>query len=480
MSKVSEGDSHTIHAHRRLAMLALQGSDLAVVLSVLGFLLLQEPNLAEAGLRHPTWGLVGWLIGSLIVWHIALIGANAYRSHRLERRFSIIEILNGSSVGALGSAALALLFQPNIIRLEVIVHVWWISTLLIVAFRMLLWQILILLRDRGRNLRLAVVVGSGPRTGELIRQIYEAQTGIRVVGYVDDDDRGHAAGIAGVDYLGTLDDLPRVLASRVIDEVFVALPMRSYYDAAAKALRSCEEQGIQVRMPCDPFASGICLQRVDLVNGRPILSFVPSGVSYWYLLTKRLMDMAVSLAGLLLLAPLFLVVAVLIKLDSPGPVFFLQQRIGMNKRPFWLFKFRTMRPDSEAMQAALEHLNESDGAAFKIREDPRVTRLGRALRRWSIDELPQLVNVLLGEMSLVGPRPLPMRDVERFKLDWQRRRFSARPGITCFWQVSGRSSIPFDQWMELDMEYIDRRSLLLDLSILLRTIPAVLVRRGAY
>ena len=153
---------------------------------------------------------------------------------------------------------------------------------------------------------------------------------------------------------------------------------------------------------------------------------------------------------------------------------------GMNKRLFPMLKFRTMHVNSEAMQSQLEHLNDADGPVFKIHDDPRVTRFGRFLRKSSIDELPQLFNVLVGHMSLVGPRPLPLRDVERFKLDWQRRRFSVRPGITCLWQVCGRSSIQFDQWMELDMLYIDRRSLLLDLKILLQTIPAILKKTGAY
>jgi lipopolysaccharide/colanic/teichoic acid biosynthesis glycosyltransferase len=173
-------------------------------------------------------------------------------------------------------------------------------------------------------------------------------------------------------------------------------------------------------------------------------------------------------------------VAILIKLDSSGPAFFVQKRVGMNKRQFPLIKFRTMQLNSEAMEAQLEHFNEAAGPVFKIRDDPRVTRLRRSLRRWSIDELPQLFNVLVGHMRLAGPRPLSLRDVERFALDWQRRRFSARPGITCLWQVGGRSSLGFDEWMELDRRYIDSRSLLLNFKILWQAIPAVLHKTGAY
>jgi exopolysaccharide biosynthesis polyprenyl glycosylphosphotransferase len=235
-----------------------------------------------------------------------------------------------------------------------------------------------------------------------------------------------------------------------------------------------------VHMPCDLFLPGISVVYVDVIEGMPIFSLAASPVSHWYILLKRVIDVAVAGSLLMLLAPLFIAVALLVKLDSPGPALFVQKRVGMNKRLFPLIKFRTMRHNSEAMQAQLEHLNESGGATFKMRDDPRVTRLGRFLRRSSIDELPQLVNVLAGHMSLVGPRPLPLRDFERFKEDWQRRRFSVRPGVTCLWQISGRSSLSFEQWMELDMLYIERRSLLLDLKILLRTIPAVLLRSGAY
>jgi lipopolysaccharide/colanic/teichoic acid biosynthesis glycosyltransferase len=187
----------------------------------------------------------------------------------------------------------------------------------------------------------------------------------------------------------------------------------------------------------------------------------------------------VSSVLLILLSPLFLLVGLLIKLSSNGRVFFSQERVGLNKRQFRIHKFRTMVPNAEKMLAELESLNELSGPVFKIRNDPRLTSIGKYLRRTSIDELPQLYNVLKGDMSLVGPRPLPVRDYEGFNEDWQRRRFSIRPGITCIWQVNGRNSIPFDQWMEMDMRYVDEWSLWLDFKILARTIPAVLRGSGA-
>ena len=196
-------------------------------------------------------------------------------------------------------------------------------------------------------------------------------------------------------------------------------------------------------------------------------------------MVKRLLDIMLSVALLLIFSPLLLVTAVLIKISSPGPLFFVQERVGLNKRKFRLFKFRTMIPDAEKRQSKLEHLNEASGPVFKINNDPRITPIGKFLRKTSIDELPQFINVLKGDMSLVGPRPLPVRDYSGFDHDWHRRRFSVRPGITCLWQIKGRSAIPFEKWMELDMEYIDHWSLWLDFMILARTIPAVFKGSGA-
>ena len=195
-------------------------------------------------------------------------------------------------------------------------------------------------------------------------------------------------------------------------------------------------------------------------------------------LVKRAFDVSISLTLLLILAPLFAAIALAIRLTSPGPILFVQERVGLNKRLFRLCKFRTMIPDAEEKLAELESLNEVNGPAFKIKQDPRITPIGAFLRKHSLDELTQLINVLRGDMSLVGPRPLPVRDYRGFTEDWHRRRLSVRPGITCLWQVGGRNSIPFERWMELDMQYIDQWSLLLDFKILLKTIPTVLKGSG--
>jgi exopolysaccharide biosynthesis polyprenyl glycosylphosphotransferase len=194
---------------------------------------------------------------------------------------------------------------------------------------------------------------------------------------------------------------------------------------------------------------------------------------------KRVSDIIISAIALIFLAPFFAIVGILIILDSRGPIFFVQERVGYNKRRFKLYKFRTMTSDAEEKQKEIEYLNEASGPVFKIKDDPRVTKIGKILRKTSIDELPQFFNTLAGEMSLVGPRPLPIRDYELFEENWQKRRLSVKPGLTCLWQISGRNALPFDKMIELDMEYIDNWSLLLDLKILVKTIPAVFRGTGA-
>ncbi len=210
-----------------------------------------------------------------------------------------------------------------------------------------------------------------------------------------------------------------------------------------------------------------------------VISFYTGGMHGWPVVVKRTLDFCLSYVLLVLFSPMFLVTGLLIKVTSPGPVFFAQERVGINKRRFCVYKFRTMIADAEQKLSVVEHLNEVSGPVFKIKDDPRINAIGKFLRRTSIDELPQLFNVLKGDMSLVGPRPLPLRDVDGFGKDWQRRRFSVRPGITCLWQVNGRSDLPFESWMELDMRYIDQWSLWLDLKILAQTLPAVVRGSGA-
>jgi exopolysaccharide biosynthesis polyprenyl glycosylphosphotransferase len=265
-----------------------------------------------------------------------------------------------------------------------------------------------------------------------------------------------------------------------VDEVFVALPVDRYGPEVNAIVRLYEEQGIIVRIQTDLFTRNVARTRVDELNGTPVVTIHAGLPDGWQTRFKRLLDMCGSFMLLTLLTPLLACVAVLIKLDSAGPVFFRQERVGLNRRRFQLFKFRTMAQDADQQQAALEHLNEAGGPVFKIKDDPRITPLGKFLRQFSIDELPQLVNVLRGDMSLVGPRPLPIRDVERMDTHWHNRRFSTKPGLTCLWQINGRSNVNFDRWVRVDLDYIDRWSLGLDLKILMKTVPVVFKGAGAY
>jgi exopolysaccharide biosynthesis polyprenyl glycosylphosphotransferase len=277
-----------------------------------------------------------------------------------------------------------------------------------------------------------------------------------------------------------VEQLNAVIATQPVDEVLVALPMDKHNSLVETIVRQCEEQGIIVRVRTEMSQLQVARSYVDELEGVPVMTIQSGPADSWQFITKRVIDIVGSAVLLLALAPLFAIVALLIKFDSPGPILFAQERVGYNKRRFKVFKFRTMVATAEKQQHVFEHLNEVEGPVFKIKKDPRITRIGAFLRRFSIDELPQLINVLKGDMSLVGPRPLPVRDVERIDVTWQKRRFSIKPGITCLWQVNGRSDIGFNEWVRMDLDYIDKWSLGLDLLILVKTIPAVLRGPGAY
>lgn len=326
-------------------------------------------------------------------------------------------------------------------------------------------------RRHGRNLRNAIVVGRAASGLELASRLMRgSDLGYLVAEVVDVSANGEAS---------ALERVTEILDTRPIDEVFVSLALDRDQALIRAIIALCEEQGVTIRLLSNVVDLFLARARMDEIDGRPVLSIFSGPPDSVMLGIKRLLDIVVALTALLLLAPLLAVLALLIKRDSPGPVIFAQERVGLGGRRFRCYKLRTMVCDAEQRQAELEHLNEATGAVFKIKDDPRITRVGRFLRRQSLDELPQLVNVLKGDMSLVGPRPLPVRDVLRFGERGARRRFSVKPGITCLWQVHRREP-DFAEWIKSDMEYIDNWSLQLDLQILVKTIPAVLTGRAAY
>jgi len=326
-----------------------------------------------------------------------------------------------------------------------------------------------------------VIIGTGERAQNFARKVKKTpELGYKIIGFIDDPWSGFLKFQGnGWRHLGGLNDFQEILRKNVIDEVVLSLPVKSHYDKICAIINLCEQQGIIIRFLSDLFDLKIAKSYIDNLDGTPLLTLHTVPVEQWHLVVKRVLDVTVSSIALLLLLPLFILVSVLIKLDSRGPVFFIQERVGLNKRRFKLFKFRTMIQDAEQLRDQLAKLNEVSGPVFKIKNDPRLTRVGKWLRRLSIDELPQLINVFIGDMSLVGPRPLPLVDYNGFNKEWYNRRFSVRPGITCIWQVNGRNNISFERWMELDINYIDNWSLLLDLKIILKTIPAVISCTGA-
>ena len=323
-----------------------------------------------------------------------------------------------------------------------------------------------------------LIVGSGPRALDAYYRLGGARpNGFRVLGFVDSSD-GQMAPEVRSRLMGDLGALEQILMGHAVDEVLIALPVRSRYAEIQRVIEICERGGVQARYLTDVFQHR--RNGKQHTSAEPFSS-VPAHVSSENdrLVVKRWLDLTVG--GLLFVAalPVLAVAALAIKLTSPGPILFPQERYGLNKRRFKMYKLRTMVVGAEAQQELLEARNEATGPVFKIRADPRITPVGRVLRRLSIDELPQLINVLRGDMSLVGPRPLPIRDVSRFSQPALMRRFSVYPGITGLWQVSGRSELGFDDWIRLDLQYIDEWSFQLDLRILLRTVPAVLHGKGA-
>lgn len=417
-------------------------------------------------------------VALVLSWYAAFAAQGLYTSHRLGSRFKeLIEIGRAVVVCSVSLLIVAEIGHWPTIKIRTTAGFGLLSFLLISSIRMALRYNLRRLRERGHNVKSLLIVGGGARGRAFAKHIRRRHDlGYRILGYVDNDP-GYTNGTR---YLGTIEDLPRLMSTEIIDEVTIALPIKSHYSQIERVVGLLEEQGITAHVLSDLFPQKLARAHSVDFDGMPIVTLGSVPPFSWRTEAKRLMDLSVSLIMLFASAPVLLAAAIAIKLDSTGPIFFIQERVGFNKRRFRMIKFRTMAVDAEARMKELEHLNEKQGTPiFKIKNDPRITRVGRWLRKTSIDELPQVLNVLFGDMSIVGPRPLSVRDATRMEEAWQKRRFSVKPGLTCLWQVSGRSNLSFEQWMQLDLEYIDRWSLGLDASILLRTIPAIVLARGA-
>lgn len=417
----------------------------------------------------------------LFVWHFCFKIYGLYYSNRLRNVNEVLKHI----VKAVGSSSIALLIVAQLgdwqtVTLWTVLNFCLIGISFISGLRMCVYYISRTFRRRGINTKSLLVIGGGSRAEHLIRKITgKSELGYNVLGYLDSAPLYSGKSVAGLPWLGKFEDLPKIINSDVIDEVAIALPIKSQYVQIKTAIAQLEEQGIMVHLLSDFFPHHLARIQPQNFQGMPLLSLQSTPAFCWRTEVKRLIDFLISAIILVIGAPLFALIAVLIKLDSRGPVFFVQERMGYNKRRFYMIKFRTMVTDAEARLKEIEHLNEKEGPIFKISNDPRITRVGKYLRKFSLDEFPQLINVLLGDMSLVGPRPLSMRDALNLEETWQKRRFSVKPGMTCLWQISGRSNLSFQEWVELDLEYIDTWSLQLDWWILMRTVPAVISARGA-
>jgi exopolysaccharide biosynthesis polyprenyl glycosylphosphotransferase len=348
----------------------------------------------------------------------------------------------------------------------------------LVSERFAIYGLLRLARRFGRNTRNVLIIGSGPRAASVSDRIsHNPQWGLRVVGYLDDSEVPVASRVP-TEGIRKIVDIRSILRDEIIDEVVIAVP-RSMFTSISPVVTACGEAGIPFTLLSDIFGDYLPPPAITRFGPFPALRFAAIHHNPTSIAVKRAVDVLGAAVGLAIALPVIGAAALAVKLTSPGPAFFRQTRAGLFGRRFRLMKLRTMVNDAEMQRAALAHLNEMSGPVFKIRDDPRVTPVGRWLRRTSLDELPQLWNVLRGDMSLVGPRPaLPLETVQY--QTFERRRLSMRPGLTCLWQVGGRNRVSeFDDWVRMDLEYIDTWTLALDLRILLQTIPAVLRATGS-
>ena len=355
-----------------------------------------------------------------------------------------------------------------------------LNTFIFLSLRFFLREFLKFVRRRGYNYRNILIVGRNNRAEKIVNRIEKStEFGLRIIGFIDEgNNNNNHEFLKKYKCLGNLDALENIIRGNVVDEVFILLPIKSFYSKIEDILRVCEYTGVEVKISTDLFNLGLAKSSVFYYDDVPVIDLYSSPKMNLQFIIKRVLDIFVSMILLVLFAPIVAVICLLIKITSKGPIHFKQTRLGYNGRPFSCIKFRTMVEDAEKLKDELIAFNEMDGPVFKMKNDPRITKMGSFLRKTSLDELPQLINVLKGEMSLVGPRPPLPEEVNLYDLK-DRRRLSMKPGITCLWQINGRNTISFEKWMELDRKYIDQWSLWLDLKILLKTIPAVLKGSGA-
>ncbi len=392
----------------------------------------------------------------------------------------VYSLMTGTATGIILMVfVIVFLFRPLFYSRLVFFYGGVLITIFLSASRLAKRMLRDRLRRRGLGVDRLLIVGVGEVGRTVMRHVVARPVlGYHVVGFVDDDPEKAGTDIGRFRALGNTANIPRLIKEMAVDEVIITLPWM-YHRKIVSIIAQCEREQVRVRIVPDMFQMTLSHLDVEDLGGIPMIGVRDISIGRTQMLVKRAMDVTVALIGLILLLPFFALLALLIKLDSDGPVFFTQIRVGKGEHLFTCYKFRSMRRGAEGEQEKLRELNEADGPIFKIRDDPRITRVGRVLRRLSLDELPQLFNVLMGHMSLVGPRPAPPFEVQRYQ-SWHKRRLEVAPGMTGLWQVSGRSELSFDEMVLLDLYYIEHWSPFLDVQILLRTLPNMVTGEGAY
>jgi exopolysaccharide biosynthesis polyprenyl glycosylphosphotransferase len=392
----------------------------------------------------------------------------------------VYRVLSGTATGiVLTVFVIVFFFRPFLLSRLIFLYAGVMITVFLALARVGKRMVRNRLRRKGLGVDRVLIVGAGEVGRTVMRNIVaHPALGYHIVGFVDDDPDKGSSDIGRFQALGNTTNIPRLVKELAIDEVIITLPWM-YHRKIVSIVAQCERQHVRVRIVPDMFQMTLSHLDVEDLGGVPMIGVKEISIGRSEELFKRAADVILSVVLLALLWPLFVIIGVIIKLESPGPVIFRQIRVGKEEQLFTCYKFRSMHADAEEQRESLMDRNEAGDVLFKIRDDPRVTKVGRLLRRTSIDELPQLFNVLMGHMSIVGPRPAPPSEVQRY-LAWHKRRLEVAPGITGLWQVSGRSELTFDEMVLLDLYYIENWSPFLDLQIILRTLPTLLMGEGAY
>jgi exopolysaccharide biosynthesis polyprenyl glycosylphosphotransferase len=431
----------------------------------------------EGGLRRCLFTAVVYSLVSLLIFAERKLYGRQLSTARLDELYSILVSLIAAGFVMIALRAFfpdAFVYPPFVVLGNLA-----LSFLLVGSWRIILRRFVGRLASMGFGIKNLLVYGAGPRGRKLVQSIKaDGCTGFHVVGYADDDPGEKGRFYEGCEVIGGYEDMDRIIGDNDVDEVLLALPPGSR-DRVAELAYGLKEKRMPFTILADTY--GLVTREVtaEQVGSVPLIRVWREPLDGWQGYVKRTVDFTLAALGVAILCPIWLVIGLLIKFDSKGPVFYKQARLTKNMKPFNIFKFRSMRENAEDDLADLLDKNEMDGPIFKVKEDPRMTKIGRFLRRFSIDELPQLINVIRGELSLVGPRPPIPSEVDQYE-PWQMKRLAAPQGITGLWQVSGRNLLTFEEMVNLDIYYIENWSLWTDIKILLKTIPVVLLRRGAY